>query len=34
MSDLQWIVDSYSLAWAGLLISMGGISDNYVDKML
>jgi EmrB/QacA subfamily drug resistance transporter len=28
-SDLQWVVDAYSLAFAGLLLTMGSLGDKY-----
>src|SRR5882724_8658526 len=28
-SDLQWMVDAYSLAFAGLLLTMGSLGDKY-----
>ena len=28
-SDLQWIVDAYSLVFAGLLLTAGAIGDRY-----
>ncbi|HYN52921.1 MAG TPA: MFS transporter, partial [Thermoleophilaceae bacterium] len=28
-SDLQWIVDSYTLVFAGLLLTMGSLGDRF-----
>src|SRR5580765_7822388 len=28
-SELQWMVDAYSLAFAGLLLTMGSLGDKY-----
>lgn len=33
-ADIQWIMSAYTLAYAGLLLTAGGLSDRYGRKCL